>query len=136
MLSPGFPLGDPTAHAVAASVPTPPPGDLLRAGRPVVPQPLGRNCCSRLLRGHRRPLHRAHGPRCAGGPLAPVWPSRGTGADQPWLPAGQEPAHAAGLLGISSSLYEQWSRSEEHTSELQSRPHLVCRLLLEKKKKK
>src|SRR3989442_10110902 len=26
-------------------------------------------------------------------------------------------------------------RSEEHTSELQSRPHLVCRLLLEKKNK-
>src|SRR5436305_14967237 len=30
-----------------------------------------------------------------------------------------------GVLGV---------RSEEHTSELQSRPHLVCRLLLEKKK--
>src|SRR2546422_4514929 len=33
----------------------------------------------------------------------------------------------------------EWSgtvRSEEHTSELQSRLHLVCRLLLEKKKKK
>src|SRR5262245_62809448 len=29
-----------------------------------------------------------------------------------------------------------WSRSEEHTSELQSLRHLVCRLLLEKKKKK
>src|SRR3989442_10345728 len=28
----------------------------------------------------------------------------------------------------------QRKRSEEHTSELQSRPHLVCRLLLEKKK--
>src|SRR5690554_7283955 len=28
------------------------------------------------------------------------------------------------------------NRSEEHTSELQSRPHLVCRLLLEKKKNK
>src|SRR5690554_7759597 len=28
----------------------------------------------------------------------------------------------------------QMTRSEEHTSELQSRPHLVCRLLLEKKK--
>src|SRR3989442_8084136 len=28
----------------------------------------------------------------------------------------------------------QACRSEEHTSELQSRPHLVCRLLLEKKK--
>src|SRR5437764_9913396 len=29
-----------------------------------------------------------------------------------------------------------WSRSEEHTSELQSPMYLVCRLLLEKKKKK
>src|SRR5690554_7665020 len=33
-------------------------------------------------------------------------------------------------------LPQQGPRSEEHTSELQSRPHLVCRLLLEKKKKK
>src|SRR5690554_7116288 len=33
--------------------------------------------------------------------------------------------------------FSSWKfpRSEEHTSELQSRPHLVCRLLLEKKKK-
>src|SRR5690554_7312639 len=31
---------------------------------------------------------------------------------------------------------DQEDRSEEHTSELQSRPHLVCRLLLEKKNKK
>src|SRR3712207_8541760 len=31
---------------------------------------------------------------------------------------------------------ERWTRSEEHTSELQSRQYLVCRLLLEKKKKK
>src|SRR3989442_5470558 len=30
--------------------------------------------------------------------------------------------------------WNSWMRSEEHTSELQSRPHLVCRLLLEKKK--
>src|SRR5690554_7006546 len=35
-----------------------------------------------------------------------------------------------------SSKYATPARSEEHTSELQSRPHLVCRLLLEKKKKK
>src|SRR2546422_6882537 len=35
----------------------------------------------------------------------------------------------------SSSLSVK-NRSEEHTSELQSRLHLVCRLLLEKKKKK
>src|SRR2546427_3599189 len=30
----------------------------------------------------------------------------------------------------------EWARSEEHTSELQSQSNLVCRLLLEKKKKK
>src|SRR2546429_3587809 len=33
-------------------------------------------------------------------------------------------------------LAKETRRSEEHTSELQSRLHLVCRLLLEKKKKK
>src|SRR2546422_7141890 len=33
-------------------------------------------------------------------------------------------------------VYDAGPRSEEHTSELQSRLHLVCRLLLEKKKKK
>src|SRR2546422_3965535 len=38
-------------------------------------------------------------------------------------------------LRCSSTLNPQPSRSEEHTSELQSRLHLVCRLLLEKKKK-
>src|SRR5256884_3373358 len=36
--------------------------------------------------------------------------------------------------GSSSSSPRASSRSEEHTSELQSRLHLVCRLLLEKKK--
>src|SRR2546429_1449495 len=35
-----------------------------------------------------------------------------------------------------ASLARRKKRSEEHTSELQSRLHLVCRLLLEKKKKK
>src|SRR5271157_6292454 len=38
----------------------------------------------------------------------------------------------AGFSQINGPLCK---RSEEHTSELQSRPHLVCRLLLEKKKK-
>src|SRR5690554_7502684 len=40
-------------------------------------------------------------------------------------------------LSILAGTQEQGCsiRSEEHTSELQSRPHLVCRLLLEKKKK-
>src|SRR5690554_7009183 len=39
--------------------------------------------------------------------------------------------------GFPTKKEESWKyRSEEHTSELQSRPHLVCRLLLEKKKNK
>src|SRR5690625_6257425 len=39
--------------------------------------------------------------------------------------------------GCDKYLFQSWFkfRSEEHTSELQSRGHLVCRLLLEKKKK-
>src|SRR2546422_5499367 len=36
---------------------------------------------------------------------------------------------------VLAAVRERASRSEEHTSELQSRLHLVCRLLLEKKKK-
>src|SRR5207253_466298 len=32
------------------------------------------------------------------------------------------------------TITDEWKRSEEHTSELQSRGHLVCRLLLEKKR--
>src|SRR5258708_27295372 len=43
-------------------------------------------------------------------------------------------AVALALMVISPGDHE--SRSEEHTSELQSPDHLVCRLLLEKKKKK
>src|ERR1035441_10946798 len=38
-------------------------------------------------------------------------------------------------LIMNSADYERYQRSEEHTSELQSLRHLVCRLLLEKKKK-
>ena len=43
----------------------------------------------------------------------------------------------AGLFPVSNQGREVWNfnRSEEHTSELQSRFDLVCRLLLEKKKK-
>src|SRR5690554_7527861 len=38
-------------------------------------------------------------------------------------------------IAISACQQSGRCRSEEHTSELQSRPHLVCRLLLEKKKR-
>src|SRR5690625_1285107 len=40
------------------------------------------------------------------------------------------------LIEIANTNVNNKYRSEEHTSELQSRGHLVCRLLLEKKKKK
>src|SRR5689334_24110230 len=54
-------------------------------------------------------------------------------AEQAWfdVPLSQ------GTGGGVSSLFDRpdWQRSEEHTSELQSQFHLVCRLLLEKKKK-
>src|SRR3712207_8047906 len=40
-----------------------------------------------------------------------------------------------GGLGRSQPVERELLRSEEHTSELQSRQYLVCRLLLEKKKK-
>src|SRR5947208_10279574 len=43
----------------------------------------------------------------------------------------REHHHCADLVGVPMR-----RRSEEHTSELQSPDHLVCRLLLEKKKKK
>src|SRR3989449_7330488 len=43
--------------------------------------------------------------------------------------------HQPAVSRVSVSTADLW-RSEEHTSELQSRLHLVCRLLLEKKKKK
>src|SRR5690554_7294586 len=42
----------------------------------------------------------------------------------------QSETQAANLWRLREGISE---RSEEHTSELQSRPHLVCRLLLEKK---
>src|SRR2546422_6433502 len=44
-------------------------------------------------------------------------------------------ARDAGGRGISANSSVDVRRSEEHTSELQSRLHLVCRLLLGKKKK-
>src|SRR5690606_39638160 len=45
---------------------------------------------------------------------------------------------SAPILRLRDAIFELsgMSRSEEHTSELQSRENLVCRLLLEKKKKK
>src|SRR2546429_6514152 len=77
---------------------------------------------------------------------------RGTGANSRRGHAGESAVHASEGGGIHSPdacrrifladggrqagtlVGRRRSRSEEHTSELQSRLHLVCRLLLEKKK--
>src|SRR2546422_7989345 len=53
----------------------------------------------------------------------------------------EQPSHGVSCHISISELpgrdnHKAQARSEEHTSELQSRLHLVCRLLLEKKKKK
>src|SRR3989442_8718062 len=49
---------------------------------------------------------------------------------------GDRDVDAGMRLGRVAGAHLAAGRSEEHTSELQSRPHLVCRLLLEKKKTK
>src|SRR5690242_20806668 len=57
------------------------------------------------------------------------------GVDQLEVAAHQPEARAL-LFEVGRQLVELGERSEEHTSELQSHVNLVCRLLLEKKKKK
>src|SRR2546422_6318443 len=68
--------------------------------------------------------------RCRSKTLEPPAETAATIAPVTAIFAAVEPPSAILRLDSSSP------RSEEHTSELQSRLHLVCRLLLEKKKKK
>src|SRR3712207_7906783 len=56
------------------------------------------------------------------------------GADQRHAAAGDD-ALFDGRAGRVQGVFDAGLRSEEHTSELQSRQYLVCRLLLEKNKK-
>src|SRR2546422_2538080 len=75
-------------------------------------------------RGRKIPQHvPEHG--CATPPPRPV---------QRVVPRADESLQVFDDAGIDA--VRPRARSEEHTSELQSRLHLVCRLLLEKKKKK
>src|SRR3989442_6322631 len=75
-------------------------------------------------------------PRSTLFPYTTLFRSASDGSSLPWFMARSAtslltppPGHARGGWAYTHM------RSEEHTSELQSRPHLVCRLLLEKKKK-
>src|SRR5690625_6150534 len=61
------------------------------------------------------------------GPPPPSPASTRSPTATPWSSMRAPPSATAGTSN-------RWIRSEEHTSELQSRGHLVCRLLLEKKK--
>src|SRR2546421_8933794 len=87
----------------------------MRSGLPGVEDPIP---TTRRIRQSRQPRNR---PRCREGSSLPV-------ARLPALLLLSQTSAAAGYCVLQA-------RSEEHTSELQSRSDLVCRLLLEKKKK-
>src|SRR2546426_6512456 len=72
-------------------------------------------------------LFRSHGPRHRENPRA----DRGTDHDEDQVAQREDAAELVHLRSCRSAR----ERSEEHTSELQSPCNLVCRLLLEKKKK-
>src|SRR5690606_24882373 len=89
----------------------------------------------------------ARKPVSIGGKPAASWSPRGTSGsgsatNRPWFPRGNtaspcSPASSVGRFSVYATTLSATgmivSRSEEHTSELQSRENLVCRLLLEKK---
>src|SRR5258708_18941329 len=91
----------------------------------------GRNGCSLHLRS-----------RLLTGPLKLwIWSSsestsRSCSASDSIFPEKSGPPRTISLPAATSAGSRSAPRSEEHTSELQSPDHLVCRLLLEKKKKK
>src|SRR5690606_42006949 len=76
------------------------------------------------------------GPAPGGADASPAPGGHGGPGGGPRTPVGSAPGHRAGPdsfpYSVRAARFRQ--RSEEHTSELQSRENLVCRLLLEKKK--
>src|SRR5690625_1763377 len=77
-------------------------------------------------------VHSTTGGPMKTGPPLPNAPNRWSTSTRYWHPRKRQ--------STTSTVNSPWARisarSEEHTSELQSRGHLVCRLLLEKKKTK
>src|SRR5256885_4501174 len=94
----------------------------------------------------RSPIHYTQGPAGPGRLAGPAGPRGEMRAQQAtWIHADRADDHGGGgrhsfgdrlplLPGIRAAIAAR-GRSEEHTSELQSPCNLVCRLLLEKKKK-
>src|SRR3712207_8780432 len=83
-----------------------------------------------LFRSHGGVLRRlAHARGVGGGAVLRARPAAARRTDQLPRPRGRPLAR-----GAPAQVPAHGSRSEEHTSELQSRQYLVCRLLLEKKK--
>src|SRR3712207_8331783 len=89
----------------------------------------------KLCRRERQKLYlkgtRCEGPKCAieKRPYPPGEHGRGRIRESEYLLQLREKQKARRIYGVLER-----QRSEEHTSELQSRQYLVCRLLLEKKK--
>src|SRR5690606_41254036 len=98
-------------------------------------------CCLACLRSPV-PLHPPSFPTRRSSDLCKSRTAQPAATHPDQVPTGQQPANqpASFLSGMypgkaagrKKSMY-QFQRSEEHTSELQSRENLVCRLLLEKK---
>src|SRR2546426_9325070 len=78
-------------------------------------------------------------PRSTLFPYTTLFRSRGTWPTAGWPPRPSTYRTASPATSATSAKRAEWgvssTRSEEHTSELQSPCNLVCRLLLEKKKK-
>src|SRR3989442_7927619 len=72
-------------------------------------------------------------PRSTLFPYTTLFRSRNGTANDCCFPPATSPPYV--IVPSNGFIHSTLRRSEEHTSELQSRPHLVCRLLLEKKKK-
>src|SRR5690625_6500734 len=101
---------------------------LAQSGADFLARHLGVTGGAAIEKPNRRPAHKASSP-VAGVRVLPIPASL---MKSPHDTSAARFGHQGSLPANSN--WRQASRSEEHTSELQSRGHLVCRLLLEKKK--
>src|SRR5690606_41788846 len=102
--------------------------------------PCSLHCCADYARYlHSFPTRRSSD-LCSRCPTWRRWswpcspPCRPECRPRPWPPRADAPRGAGGFPLRYAPDFSDSPRSEEHTSELQSRENLVCRLLLEKKK--